>query len=375
MNYSKILHSAFGFLISASLLCACGSDEPENISPSPTPTPTPTPGGNTDTPALSENLKATQLDVVDLEKLNVPFGNYSGITPIGNGKYAVVDDKAYGAGFVILELNMNAETGKITSVKRSVPEGTDMSYYPDGNFNWNELEAAGTVVNDPEGIVYFKKKNTVFVATEEPHNDPRVVEYTLEGKATGRELAIPRDLIDKYKVQEGFGFESLAYNEKTGLFWTTTEHSLLADMKEGEKSSQCRLMSFGEDLGLKDQYLYRTDEYKNGRIWGISEICALDDGRLIVMERNFEYPGCYITLYVVNPTKAKSGDLLDKKLVYSNKGTSEAAAGIGKYAYNYEGMCLGPKLNNGTQTLLLIADSDNNNNYFFGERIKVLGLE
>lgn len=386
MNYSTILHTTFGILISVSLLCACGSDEPENISPTPTPTPTPspTPGGDT------ENLKATQLDMVDLEKLNVPTGNYSGITPIGNGEYAVVDDKAYGAGFVILELNINAETGRITGAKRRVPDGTDMSYYPNGDFNWNELEAAGIVVNEGEGIVYYKKKNSVFIACEEGHQGPRIIEYDLKGKATERGMKFPEDYLfftdekgnKQHNWNDGlFDLESLAYSEKTGLFWTTTERSLISDRKEGDKSALCRLISFNEDLSFKDQYFYRTDEYDKGgtpnpnHIWGISEICALDDGRLIVMERNFEYPECYISLYVVNPSKAKSGDLLDKKLVYSNKGTSEATARIGKYLYNYEGMCLGPKLNNGTQTLLLIADSDNINKYIFGESIKVLGLE
>lgn len=369
MKYNTAFNSVFGILVSAALFCACGNSEPDIIFPEPTP------GDNTGT--LSENLKVSKVSIANLADFKVPCGNYSGITPIGDNKYAVVDDKAFGAGFVIMEISMNTKTGEITNVKREVPKGTDMSYYPDGNYDWNALQEAGITVNDPEGIVYFPKNKTVFIATEEIHKDPSIVEYTLDGTATGKKLAIP-SFVDANKVQEGFGFESLAYNEKTNLFWTTTERALIADKKEGEGTNICRLLSFsGNDFKFQKQYLYRADrgETEGLNFWGVSEMLALEDGRLIIMERfltasNITNLSSHFNLFVVDPTKAKEGDELSKKLIYTNKGQSEVLA-------NYEGMCLGPKLSNGKQTLLILADVNNKESYsaVLNETIQVLTIE
>lgn len=369
MKYNTAFNSVFGILVSAALFCACGNSEPDIIFPEPTP------GDNTGT--LSENLKVNKVSIANLADFKVPCGNYSGITPIVDNKYAVVDDKAFGAGFVIMEISMDTKTGEITGIKREVPKGTDMSYYPDGNYDWNALQEAGITVNDPEGIVYFPKNNTVFIATEEIHKDPSIVEYTLDGTATGKKLAIP-SFVDASKVQEGFGFESLAYNEKTGLFWTTTERALIADKKEGEGTNICRLLCFGDnDLKFQKQYLYRADkgETEGLNFWGISEMLALEDGRLIIMERyitatSFMDLSSYFNLFVVDPTKAKEGEELSKKLIYTNKGKNEVYA-------NYEGMCLGPKLSNGKQTLLVLADVNNKEgeSALLYETIQVLTIE
>jgi len=356
------------------LLCNCGGSDDIDSNNKPNPGGSSGSGSSTTGKALSENLTVKDLYEAKIKLVGIPAGNYSGISPIEDGKYVVADDKAFGASFVIMEFETNPETGSFISGKRTIPAGTDMSFYENGVFDWNALIEAGKVVNDAEGIVYYPKKKTVFITTEEAHYEPRVVEYTIEGKATGREFDIPRDIVNGNTIQEGYGFESLAYNEKTGLFWTTTEKSLIADMKEGDKSALCRLLCFDENLKFKTQYLYRTDDYlyetgepDPNHIWGITDILALDDGRLIVMERDFDYPTCDIALYVVNPTKAKEGEQLEKKLIYTNKGKGEVLA-------DYEGICFGPTLSSGVRTLYLIADSDNGN-IFFNERIKVLSIE
>jgi len=46
----------------------------------------------------------------------IPTGNYSGITPLGNSRYAVVSDKAVDDGFFIFHIEQDSLSGQITNV-------------------------------------------------------------------------------------------------------------------------------------------------------------------------------------------------------------------------------------------------------------------
>lgn len=374
-------HLSTYFLFGA-FLCACGGGEPDNI----------TSGGNVSgggsgngnepsTPTVAE-LKLSEYNMNNLTKLGVKSGNFSGITYLGNNRYAIADDMAYGAGFVLMDIEMSPVNGKMASAEVIVPSGTDMSPYDEGH-QFDYLKN-----NDVEGIVYYPAKQTVFVIFEAAYQDPAIKEFDLAGIPTGREMQIPEEFIhytdadgkQHGSMQEIYGFESLAYNENTKLFWTTTENSLMQDMKPGDKSALCRIQSFGEDLQPKHQYLYRTDDYtasptaNDTHIWGISEMVALDDGKLIVMEREsftLEKPlsdlqGSWtnIKLYAVDPTKATPGQQLEKKLLYTGKTVLDPGKDKIPPFADYEGMCLGPKLSSGQQSLLLIADSQGGQGIF-----------
>ena len=63
-----------------------------------------------------------------------------------------------------------------------------------------------------------------------------------------------------------------------------------------------------------------------------------------------------VKLYVVNPTLQKAGDLLQKQLITDF--TTKMNVTDRSFA-NYEGLCAGPKLADGRQVLLLVADSQN----------------
>ena len=117
-----------------------------------------------------------------------------------------------------------------------------------------------------------------------------------------------------------------------------------------------------------------------------------DDTTLIVMEREIYIPKryngakCHIRLFCVNPHAAEAlkdtsvplseiddSCFLTKKLLYEFH-TGLNLFGRKNFA-NYEGMCLGPKLDDGRQVVLLVADSQNHaGNRFFRlkDYIKVL---
>lgn len=296
-------------------------------------------------------------------------GNYSGITHVRDNVYAIVDDKDLVDGFKLLTLDIDSINGKVTNA--SLLEPPAMA----------QRRASGVNTNrDCEGVSYFSPDNTIFVSGEE---EQRILEYTLDGAPTGRELAVPSAL-KRDKIATNLGFEALTYNARQQRFWTTTESTLLAD---GERSScrnrnvrnHLRFVSFDNTLQPRESYVYEMDLPKGSSatatsIHGVPSLVALDDGRLIVMEREGLFPkrqyGSWVQvkLYMVNPKVEKqvclntpmndvSSETFMKKEFLCSFITRLR---LGKMNLaNYEGMCLGPKLVDGRQTLILISDSQN----------------
>ena len=282
----------------------------------------------------------------------IPAGGYSGITWLGDDQYAVVSDKERQDGFFRFTISLD-EKGNIKDVVRN-------SFF--GNDNRGR---------DNEGIAFFPSQNSLFISGE---TDNQVREYTLNGKATGRKLALPSVFS---KATSAYGLEALTYNAKTHRFWTTTESTLSCDGKEASLrnriGNKLRLQSFNDNLRPCGQYLYVMDapSAKSGAktyALGVSALTALDDGRLLVLEREAHIPdvkiGAFVrcSIYSVMPTdemaikdkKIKKAKALEKTLV------AQWTTSVGLLSYdfaNYEGMCLGPRLQDGGQVIVLISDS------------------
>ena len=321
----------------------------------------------------------------------VPAGQYSGITYIGDNRYAVVHDKLNGGGIVFFDIVLS-DKGKVSSAKATIPSFTTNS------------KISG---RDNEGIAFVPGaesiEGTLFVSSE---SNQSIAEYTLDGKETGRHLAVPAAFA-KDKITSNNGFEALTYNDVTKTFWTTTETPLKAD---GKDSRLLRLQSFGSNLKAGKQYLYKMDapsktaaegSAAKAYVHGVPAMAALDDGSLIVLEREVYVPngglfakalGSFTRtkLYVVTPgastsattsssksstsaiastskisAAAKSGQVLEKKLFLTFTTSALNLA-------NFEGMCLGPDLPGGWHTLILVADSQGGSNGLTAEYIKVI---
>lgn len=314
-------------------------------------------------------------------RLPVEAGQYSGIAFISGDQYAVVDDKLPGGGIVFFQLPMRKD-GHIqtAAVRRSVPEAT--------------LSAEGPHL-DNEGVVYAGGK--LYVSAE---RDQSIREYDLDGCPTGRSFAVPADM-GVSEMTDNAGFEALTYHTATGSFWTTTEKPLKA---EGNPSRLHRLQRFDSRFQPAERYLYQMDEPSKSPeeassaqayVYGISALTALDDGRLIVLEREVYVPSgqardilrqsfARVKLYLVTP----GGDphrILAKRLLYSfETRISLRLTGLDIALANYEGMCLGPRLSDGRRCLVLIADSQAGMSHLAerlgrkqitGEYVKVILLE
>lgn len=277
----------------------------------------------------------------------MPAGNYSGIAHVAGNSYILADDKSPTDGFTVCRIDIDTLTGRIV----------DAAY--------ETFMSSGTANRDMEGIAFFPTDSTVFVSGEA---DNRIREYSLDGKMTGRELRMP-DVFGT--ATKNYGIESLTYNAATHRFWATTESTLPSDGVQASNNKHThnilRLQSFSDALEPSEMYFYKTDAPTTARkastyAFGVSDICALDDGRLIVLEREFFVPkrkiGAWVRckLYVADPSQAQPNDTLSKTelLQFRTRLTL-----FKRNLANYEGMCLGPELADGSRVLLLVSDSQN----------------
>lgn len=272
----------------------------------------------------------------------VPPGNYSGITWMGGDRYAVVDDKSPTAGFHLMTIRTDSTTGDIVELRADT------------------FMTSGQPNRDEEGICYVPSSNTLFVSGEA---DGQIVEYGMDGRLTGRRLHIPEVFAT---AQSNSGFEALTYNAATARFWTTTEKPLRADIQP-PTPTPLRLQSFGNDLQPREQYRYQTDSSavttgKGSTTLGVSALAALDDGRIVVLEREVHKTPSgvgsfvHVKLYMVHPTSQQPGELLNKRLLAEFRTRINLTA---RSFANYEGLCAGPTLADGSQLLVLVADSQN----------------
>ena len=299
----------------------------------------------------------------DMGKWDIPAGNYSGIAHIDGDRYALISDKQDADGWTEVSIRFHP-SGDIGGMQ----------------FIAHHYDAATRgQARDSEGIAYVPGQG-FFVSAE---NDQQILELTAEGVPTGRSLSVP-DAFRRSNIFPNYGFEALTYDAIGHRFWTTTEQGLKSDVGtlSGPSSpapTLLRIQCFGSDMRPLEQFAYMTEPPSTvlkpkHYAFGVPELLAVDDTTLIVMERELSVPEgyhlarCTIRLFSVNTGKGKaisdtslplstmrSEEFLLKKHLYSF--TTEIRLAGRKNLANYEGMCLGPRLADGSQTLLLVSDS------------------
>ena len=294
---------------------------------------------------------------------SIPAGNYSGITWLGDSSYAVVDDKSPTAGFSLMTIHIDSISGKILHAQID-------TFLTSGQKN-----------RDEEDICYLSHTRTLFISGEAGN---AILEYQLDGTLTGRQLEVPDIFLT---ARPNGGFEALTYNAKTQRFWTTSEFSLPDDGSlptiQNKIPNRLRLQSFNEQLQPAEQYWYNTDssvtmKQKGQSVLGVSALAALDDGRLLVLEREvYTAPkkiGSFVQVkvYEVNPRQHSVVTLLPKQLVSSFRTRMNLTA---RSFANYEGMCVGPRLADGRQVIVLIADSQNQYRGYLRDWLRTIILE
>ena len=289
----------------------------------------------------------------------VPPGNYSGITPLGQDVYALVSDKSDSALYFNIHLDINRQTGEIIKAEWLGAHG--------------KTDAKGL---DNEAIARVTD-STIVVASE---GNARLKEWRLTSVADD-DKALWEWTMDKARFYPNYVFESLAYDSVRHKLWTINESTLRCDGKPASPQNitqnVLRLIAFAWDNHTAEPtaYLYRMDSPTTQKqaqtyVMGVSELCALPDGQLLVLEREAFVPKmkvgafCQCKLYIVNPSTATSYPLdkaaeqgapfVEKRLL--TEWRTKLTLFNQSWA-NYEGMCLGPTLDNGDITLILVSDS------------------
>jgi len=228
------------------------------------------------------------------------------------------------------------------------------------------------VGGDNEGIAWNPRRNSVFVTDENAQTIHEIDPVT--GKFIA-EVTLPEH---QRKRRKNRGLEALTLSPGGAFLWTANEEALSGD---GDRSSErkgttVRLTRFrrGEDAGWAHdgEWAYLTDAIGGGKTRrmrsGVSDLCVLEDGTLLVLERELSRkgvaPAYRARLYAVRPTPGAPIDMdrpLGKKLLFgADTGTA-----------NYEGVCLGPTLDNGDRTLVMVSDGGDADD----ERLYVLRMK
>lgn len=125
-------------------------------------------------------------------------------------------------------------------------------------------------------------------------------------------------------------------------------------------------------------YFYEMDKPSTSKqasqyALGVSEITTISKERMLVLEREFFVPkakiGAFVNckIYEINLDETKSYPCdtpydcnktkkLDKRLLHS---FSTHLTLFNRSIANYEGMCKGPVLDDGSQSIIIISDSQN----------------
>lgn len=235
---------------------------------------------------------------------------------------------------------------------------------------------------DSEGIA-LSPYRSIFVSSEGAINQkipPFIAEFDLKTGQKRRSLTVPeRYLPDpaaakQIGIADNLGFESLTLNPEGDRLFTATESSLAQDFDPSDPNQalRSRLMHYwiGEPKPfLVSEHLYLIDPVPTGAlINGLAELMAVDGGgHFLSLERSYgPVTGASAQIFQV-----ATGSATDISRIASLKGTLDGVRSVNKRLLldlgqlgiglgNLEGMALGPRLKDGTQSLLLVSDNDFN---------------
>lgn len=283
--------------------------------------------------------------------------NLSGIALVEGGHYAMVSD--HGAHLLWAEIAVDPDTGVIRSAK-VLPQVATL---------------AGCV--DMEGCALSPDRRSLVVSDED--DTGLTVVPMLPGQAgVLKPLAHRGNLLSR--TNENLSLESLATCVDGSGYWTMNEDALAGDGPRASRAGGAWLRLQKNDLQLNPvrQWAYCTDPIPASlpipfAISGVSDVLALPDGGLLVMERALSAEGFRLRLYNVFPVQeapdvtavaaldGAGATPLTKKLLYEWRGKG-----------NFEGIAHGPELKDGRRSLLLVTDDGDG---FSESGVMVLRLE
>jgi len=300
----------------------------------------------------------------------------SGITAIGEDAYLAVSDEH--PALQRLTIRVDRKTGAILSVDLGAP-----IRLRDKGGELLDPERAG---GDREGIAFDPSTGSVWIANERTDDDrsrPSLERYEIaSGRRTGRLTTSSDPALAVFAhSRNNRALEGIARIPETGGFWTANEEALVpdGDVSNVKGGTVVRLVRLDAALRPVAQAAYRTEPlsgpirhpllFVGSERNGVSDLLALPGGTLLVLEREFagEASGSArnrIRLFaadVSGATDVSRGELaggLDGRKIEPAAKRLLFDRTFAPGNSNFEGMTLGPALDGGDRSLLLVADNN-----------------
>ncbi len=310
----------------------------------------------------------------------VEIGGLSGIVfnKDNNTLYVVSDDQGDKYHPRLYAFNLKVNDGKVLLLPKKMLVLKDENQNP---FKVNTL--------DFEGLTILKNGN--FIVSSEGNSDknPRIPTSIKEFNKKGQFIA-DWPLADKFKngsrpdmikgTYRNKALESLTITPDKKVVFTVNEQSLIQDgpLVSIEKGGLIRLVRYKRNKNkfvADGEFVYplsalpnpsKVSQLKGDN--GVADLVALNENELLVLERAFIIPPManVIKIFKVKIEKKSTNvselhSIKDREITILKKELLLNLSDIVPVKLdNLEGMCLGPKLKDGKQLLILVSDNNFN---------------
>lgn len=267
---------------------------------------------------------------------------YAGIVSGNTYRYLAVSNTQ--KTIYSMDIKINKTTGAVESAnvvsELTVYEGTDL-----------------------EGIA-IQDSSSMWVSDE---TGPAIRKYSRTERRVLDSISLPEILGSQ---RENRSLESLAISPLDKSIWTANEEALNVD---GDAASigggtTVRIFKFASDYSPAGQWVYNVDPIESAflqkELSGVSDMAILPDGRLLMLERELDGNGFRSRVYLADVKGATDVSSMAGLLGQSYTPVSKSLLWEKRFAFgnfnNYEGISLGPTLQDGSISLLLVSDDNTN---------------